>query len=82
MNGNLLINRSVMPTIFVDSGYRFFFFSREETRRHVHVSGPNGEVKIEVAKVVNLSDTEVNRIQRIVNSRLEEINEFWDKHFN
>ncbi|MFN7338865.1 MAG: DUF4160 domain-containing protein, partial [bacterium] len=25
------------PTVFREDGYRFFFFSREETRMHVHV---------------------------------------------
>ncbi|MAC48084.1 MAG: hypothetical protein CMI12_14740, partial [Oceanospirillum sp.] len=24
------------PTIFSEHGYRFFFFSREESRMHVH----------------------------------------------
>jgi hypothetical protein len=33
------------PTIFKEKGYRFFFFSREEPRMHVHVSSSNGEAK-------------------------------------
>jgi hypothetical protein len=33
------------PTIFRESGFRFYFFSREEVRLHVHVHGANGEAK-------------------------------------
>jgi hypothetical protein len=75
-----------MPTVFVQGPYRFYFFSREENRRHIHVSGPDGEVKIwlepdiEVSKIVHMSDTEVNDILEIVKSRKEEIDEFWIKH--
>jgi hypothetical protein len=31
------------PTIFREGGFRFFFFSREEPRMHVHVSHPDGK---------------------------------------
>lgn len=31
------------PTVFRDGPFRFFFFSREEARIHVHVSHPDGE---------------------------------------
>lgn len=77
-----------MPTVFVQGQYRFYFFSREESRRHVHVSSSDGEVKIwlepeiSVAKVINLSENEVNKILEIVKSRKEEIDEFWKKHFS
>lgn len=33
------------PTILIEKGYRFFFFSREETRMHIHVNCGNGEAK-------------------------------------
>jgi len=33
------------PTVFKWKGYRFFFFSREETRPHVHVYCSDGEAK-------------------------------------
>lgn len=76
-----------MPTIFTKGKYRFFFFSREESRIHVHVASPDGEVKIwlepkiSVAKVVNLPQTEVHEIVEIVENRKEEIYAFWNKHF-
>lgn len=49
------------PTIFREGGFRFYFFSREESRMHVHVQGQNGEAKfwlepvIEVAQHTGLS---------------------------
>jgi hypothetical protein len=49
------------PTVFRDHGFRFHFFSREETRMHVHVSCGNGEAKfwlepdIELARNAGLS---------------------------
>ena len=33
------------PTILRKNGYRFFFFSREEPRMHVHVMSNKGEAK-------------------------------------
>lgn len=40
------------------------------------------EPEISVAKVINLSEMEVNKILEIVKSRKEEIDEFWKKHFS
>ena len=66
--------------------YRFFFFSREETRKHIHVSSPEGEVKFEpeisVEKVINLSQKDVNEILSIIKLRKEEIDAYWNRHFN
>lgn len=76
-----------MPTVFIDGQYRFYFFSREEERRHIHVSSSDGEVKvllepeIEVAKVINLTTEQVNSILKVVKNHEEEINDSWNKHF-
>ena len=76
-----------MPTVFIDGRYRFYFFSREENRRHVHVASSDGEAKIwlepeiEVARIVNLSAQEVRKILEIIRNRQEEINDFWNRHF-
>ena len=78
----------MLPTVFIDGPYRFYFFSREETRRHIHVSSPNGEVKIwlepniQIAKNINLAQKELSLILKIVQERELEINEFWNKHFS
>ena len=76
-----------MPTVFIDGPFRYYFFSREETRCHIHISSSDGEMKvwlepkIEVAKVVNLSQHEVTKILNTIEERKEQINEFWNKHF-
>ncbi|MGL4649749.1 MAG: DUF4160 domain-containing protein [Caldilineaceae bacterium] len=50
------------PTIHRERGFRFFFFSREENRPHIHVQSERGEAKIwlepavEAADVFGLSD--------------------------
>jgi hypothetical protein len=54
------------PTVFREGGFRFYFFSREESRVHVHVQGQNGEAKFwlepttELAQAVGLSQREIN----------------------
>jgi hypothetical protein len=52
----------VSPTIFREAGFRFYFFSREEPRMHVHVQCADGEAKfwlepsIEAAQNSGLSE--------------------------
>jgi len=43
------------PTVFRESGYRFFFFSREEKRMHVHVISSEGEAKYWLEPEIELS---------------------------
>ncbi|GJL62683.1 MAG: hypothetical protein NPIRA04_13370 [Nitrospirales bacterium] len=55
------------PTVFKEGGYRFFFFSREEERMHVHVVSTDGEAKywlepeIELAKNFRYSRIQLKR---------------------
>ena len=75
------------PTVFYDGGYRYFFFSREEPRIHVHVRSSEGEAKfwlepvVEVARKHNLNNSEINKIQKTVESRKDELIQAWQKHF-
>ncbi len=75
------------PTIFREGPFRFFFFSREERRRHVHVSSPQGEAKfwleprIELARNYRLGDRDLRRIRRLILKREDEIRDAWDHHF-
>jgi hypothetical protein len=77
----------VSPTIFRWREFRFFFFSREERRPHVHVSGPEGEVKlwidpfVEVASSHGLSPETIRAIRRTVEDKLDEITSAWHRHF-
>ena len=66
---------------------RFFFFSREESRTHVHVMGPGGEAKIwleprvEVARNHGLSAPALRRALAITRERQDEIRAAWEAHF-
>jgi len=46
--------RRVSPTVLRVRGYRFYFFSREELRPHVHVEHAAGEAKFWLEPVVEL----------------------------
>jgi hypothetical protein len=46
---------SVSPTILRVKGYRFYFFSREERRAHVHVQHADGEAKFWIDPGVELA---------------------------
>ena len=75
------------PTIFRYKSYRFFFFSREEARKHVHVECPEGEAKFWLEPVValveheGLSEGKLLELQRIIERRKDEISKAWHKHF-
>jgi hypothetical protein len=77
----------VSPTIFRARGLRSFFFSREEERMHVHVSGEGGEGKIwvephiEVVRVHGLSDRAVAVLLESIREREDEIRRAWNRHF-
>jgi len=43
------------PTIFRAGGFRFYFFSREETRMHVHVYCERGEAKFWLEPKIELA---------------------------
>ncbi len=75
------------PTIFREGPYRFFFFSREESRMHVHVASSEGEAKfwleprLELAENYGLSEREVTTAVKILKRRGDEIRTAWRSHF-
>ena len=68
--------------------HRFFFFSREETRMHVHVAHPDGEAKfwlvpaVELATQTGLAKHIIGEAQQLVEDHREEIIDAWNKHFS
>jgi hypothetical protein len=75
------------PTIVRDGQFRLFFFSREETRIHVHVSHVDGEAKfwltprVELANHTGLSATQLRQAHAVVDAHLKEIQDAWNHHF-
>lgn len=75
------------PTIFKRGGLRFYFFSREEERLHVHVQGERGEAKywlepeIVLAQNYGLSRASLGLALRLIREHENEIRAAWKKHF-
>ena len=75
------------PTVFREQGYRFFFFSREENRIHVHVLSADGEAKfwldptIELARNYRLTARQLRQIESILEAHRDELIGAWRKHF-
>jgi hypothetical protein len=75
------------PTVFRFRKYRFFFFSREEDRMHVHVSSPQGEAKFWIEPVIvlayhyDLERKDLKEIQKIIEVHKDEIKKAWQRHF-
>ena len=75
------------PTVFRESGYRFFFFSREEERMHVHVVSGDGEAKfwlepdIELSKNYHYTRKQLKGVEKLIEEHLDELTTAWQEHF-
>ncbi len=75
------------PTVLRVGPYRFFFNSREESRRHVHVAVAEGMAKFWLEPVValassyNLSARELRDIDELVREHSDEFKAAWNRHF-
>lgn len=75
------------PTVFRERGYRFFFFSREESRSHVHVYCPDGEAKfwlepqLELARNYRLSKVQLKEVEVIIEEHYDELKAAWYDFF-
>lgn len=76
------------PTVFKAGGFRFFFFSREEARPHVHVVSSDGEAKfwlepeIRLAKSYYYSRQQLRDIAALIEEHKGELIRAWKKHFD
>ena len=74
------------PTIFRYKKYRFFFFSREEDRMHIHVISPEGEAKFWIEPLVALADyrglsiRQLNELEKVVKNHVKEFTQEWKNH--
>ena len=75
------------PTIFREGGFRFFFFSREEARLHVHVAHAGGVAKfwleptIALAHNYGLSERQLRAAAFLIRGHEKEIRAAWREHF-
>ena len=76
------------PTVFREKGYRFYFFSLEEDRMHVHVACADGDAKfwlepeIEVAMAKGLRPHRLKAIHRIIEEHKDELANAWREHLD
>ncbi len=74
------------PTVFREKGYRFYFFSLEEDRMHVHVAGSDGDAKfwlepeVELTMAHDLTKHHVNEIRKIIEEHIDELTNAWREH--
>ncbi len=75
------------PTIFNEDGYRYFFFSREESRMHVHITSGDGEAKfwlepeIELANNYHYSRKHLKKVEQFIEDHYDEIISAWQQYF-
>jgi len=68
-------------------GYRFFFFSREEPRPHVHINCADGEAKfwlepeIQLVRNQGLSRIQLREIEQIIEEHQDELRAAWNTRF-
>ena len=75
------------PTIMKIGKYRFFFFSREEPRKHIHIISQDGEAKfwlepeIELAKNFKFKRRELKEIEKLIEDNYDKIIRAWEEYF-
>lgn len=75
------------PTILRVRGYRLYFFSREETRAHIHVQHASGEAKfwleprLELGQNYGMPLTRLNTALKLIQEHEDEIRAAWTEHF-
>lgn len=76
------------PTIHRERGFRFFFFSREEPRMHVHVICADGESKFwlepatELARNAGMNERQLQQAKTIIEEHRDEFRAAWHRHFD
>ena len=75
------------PTVLREKGYRFFFFSREESRMHVHVISGEGEAKfwlepeLQLSKSYRYNRQQLKEIESVIEEHYDELVSAWQRNF-
>ncbi|MDR1964490.1 MAG: DUF4160 domain-containing protein [Planctomycetaceae bacterium] len=76
------------PTVLIYQKYRFFFNSREETRKHIHVQIADGTAKFWLEPIISLADfnnmsiKDLNCLMEIIKEKKDEFIIAWNRHFD
>lgn len=80
--------RGMSPTLLRYGKLRFYFYSREEPRPHVHVSSPDGEAKIWLDPEVSLEwqngirPRDLRTAMRVAKEHRDDFTEAWTRYFS
>ena len=75
------------PTFLNEKGYRFFTWSKEEERAHIHVVQGDKQCKFWLEPEIKMADNngfkqqDLNKILKIIVENEREFKEKWAKHF-
>ncbi len=76
----------MMPKIFEQDGYSFFFYSNDHSPIHVHVRRGGGEAvfvvepEVELRESVGFNVRELSRAEDLIDDHLELIKQKWAEH--
>lgn len=76
------------PTVYLHKSYRFFFYSRVEDRKHIHVVSSAGESKFwlepspELVKNRGHSERQLKQIKMVIEGHHHEFISAWNRHFD
>lgn len=75
-----------MPTVFMLYGFRFYFYSNEESRMHIHIQQHHRRAKIwldtlEFASNNGFPEHDLFKIKRLVRKNEEKFKKAWKAHF-
>ena len=85
--GEISYTEYMSPTVLRIGNYRFYFFSREEERIHVHIVSPDGEAKfwiepiVSLASYTGLSKRQLGYLQKLTEEHKSEVVKAWKKYF-
>ena len=73
-----------MPTVHLEKGFRFFFYSNEHLPKHIHVEGKGGEIKINLESLnlmynYNMKKQDINSVLEIVKQNRFYFLRKWDE---
>ena len=77
---------TIVPKVFEQDGYKFFFYSNEHRPIHVHVRYGGGEAVFDVEEVIELRESqnmkmsELRKAQKLAQKNRNLILEKWHEH--
>lgn len=76
-----------MPTILVEEGYRFFFYSNDHLPQHVHVEKADKTAKFLIEPIILIKSSKFNskelkKIRGIIETNTELFKAKWNEHLD